>query len=60
MDFNKGTTHGVWNRMMRTFHYFGTARHKRGRLYREVYMTDIAPTLAAVLGIQMPNAAMEK
>lgn len=31
---------------------------KPGKLYREVYMTDIAPTVAALLKIQMPNAAV--
>jgi predicted AlkP superfamily pyrophosphatase or phosphodiesterase len=56
---NTGTTHGspypydshiplVW---------FGW-KQKPGRLTREVYMTDIAPTLATMLHIQMPNASV--
>ncbi|RYY67258.1 MAG: alkaline phosphatase family protein [Chitinophagaceae bacterium] len=58
---NTGTTHGapypydahiplVW---------FGW-KQKPGRLVREVYMTDIAATLAALLHIQMPNASLGK
>jgi hypothetical protein len=31
---------------------------KSGKSNREVYMTDIAPTLAALLHIQMPNASI--
>lgn len=33
---------------------------KPGRLNRETYMTDIAPTLAALLHIQMPNGSIGK
>jgi hypothetical protein len=33
---------------------------KPGHLNREVYMTDIAPTLAAKLHIQMPNGTVGK
>jgi arylsulfatase A-like enzyme len=33
---------------------------KPGKSNREVYMTDIAPTVAALLRIQMPNAAIGK
>jgi hypothetical protein len=33
---------------------------KQGNLYREVYMTDIATTLAALLGIQMPSGNIGK
>jgi predicted AlkP superfamily pyrophosphatase or phosphodiesterase len=33
---------------------------KPGKSYREVYMTDIAPTLAAMLQIQMPNGSVGK
>lgn len=33
---------------------------KPGKLYRETYMTDIAPTLAAMLQIQMPNGCVGK
>jgi hypothetical protein len=31
-----------------------------GKTYRETYMTDIAPTLAAMLRIQMPSGAIGK
>ncbi|HZH96255.1 MAG TPA: alkaline phosphatase family protein, partial [Flavisolibacter sp.] len=59
--YNKGTTHGVWNPYDAHIPllWYGTGI-RRGKLYREVYMTDIAPTLAALLGIQMPNAAIGK
>jgi hypothetical protein len=33
---------------------------KPGKLYRETYMTDIAPTVAAMLRIQMPNGSIGK
>jgi len=59
--FNKGTTHGVWNPYDAHIPllWYG-AGIKPGKLYREVYMTDIAPTLAALLGIQVPNASIGK
>jgi arylsulfatase A-like enzyme len=59
--WNKGTTHGVWNPYDSHIPllWFGW-NIKPGKLYREVYMTDIAPTLAAKLNIQMPNAAIGK
>lgn len=57
----KGTTHGT---------FFPYDAHipllwmgwgiRRGQLHREVYMTDIAVTLAALLNIQMPNGAVGK
>ena len=31
---------------------------KAGKTYREVYMTDVAPTISAMLRIQMPNGAV--
>jgi predicted AlkP superfamily pyrophosphatase or phosphodiesterase len=31
---------------------------KPGKLYRETYMTDIAPTISALLKIQMPNGCI--
>ncbi len=57
----KGTTHGAWNPYDSHIPllWFGT-NIKPGKLYREVYMTDIAPTLAALLHIQMPNASIGK
>ena len=59
--WDKGTTHGVWNPYDAhiSLLWFGTGI-KPGKLFREVYMTDIAPTLAAMLRIQMPNAAVGK
>jgi predicted AlkP superfamily pyrophosphatase or phosphodiesterase len=53
----KGTTHGTWNPYDAHIPllWFGW-NIKAGRSYRNVYMTDIAPTLAALLHIQMPNA----
>jgi len=33
---------------------------KKGKLNRETYMTDIAPTVAALLNIQMPSGAVGK
>ncbi len=58
---NKGTTHGLWNpydaHIPCVFFGWGV---KPGKTYREVYMTDIAPTLAAMLQIQMPNGSVGK
>lgn len=56
-----GTTHGMWNPYDSHIPliWFGW-KVKPGKLYREVYMTDIAPTLAALLQIQTPNAAVGK
>ncbi|MBA2746078.1 MAG: alkaline phosphatase family protein [Flavisolibacter sp.] len=54
-----GTTHGSW------YPYdthipliFMGWNIKPGKLYREVHMQDIAPTIAALLKIQMPNASI--
>jgi hypothetical protein len=33
---------------------------KPGHTHRETYMTDIAPTLAALLKVQMPSGAIGK
>jgi len=55
--FNRiGTTHGTWNPYDAHIPliWFGW-NIKPGKLNREVHMTDIAPTLAAMLRIQMPN-----
>ena len=55
----KGTTHGTWNpqdtHIPLLFMGWGI-RH--GALNRTVHMTDIAPTLAAMLHIQMPDACV--
>ncbi len=54
-----GTTHGVWNPYDAHIPllWFGW-KVKTGKLYRETYMTDIAPTLAAMLQVQMPNGCV--
>lgn len=54
-----GTTHGMWNPYDAHIPllWFGW-KIKPGSLNRETYMTDIAPTLAALLHVQMPNAAV--
>lgn len=56
---NKGTTHGLWNpydsHIPLLFYGWGI---RPGKLYRETYMTDIAPTLAALLKIQMPSGCV--
>lgn len=51
-----GTTHGTWNPYDTHIPllWYG-AGIKKGETYRTVYMTDIAPTIAALLHIQMPN-----
>ncbi|GAB4091354.1 alkaline phosphatase family protein [Flaviaesturariibacter terrae] len=58
---NTGTTHGApypYDAHIPLL-WFGW-KQKPGRLVREVYMTDIAATLAALLHIQMPNACVGK
>ena len=56
-----GTTHGSWNpydsHIPLLWMGWGI---KSGKLNREVYMTDIAPTIAAMLRIQMPNGSIGK
>ncbi len=56
-----GTTHGTWNphdtHIPLVWMGWGI---KPGKSNREVYMTDIAPTVAALLRIQMPNGAIGK
>ncbi len=58
---NGGTTHGVWNpydsRIPLLWYGWGI---KPGKTNRESYMTDIAPTLAALLHIQMPSGTIGK
>ena len=58
---NKGTTHGLWNPYDAHIPlvWFGW-KIKPGKSNREVYMTDIAPTLAAMLQIQMPSGSVGK
>ncbi len=56
-----GTTHGTWNpydaHIPLVFMGWGI---KPGRSFEPVNMTDIAPTLAALLHIQMPNGSIGK
>jgi predicted AlkP superfamily pyrophosphatase or phosphodiesterase len=58
---NKGTTHGLWNpydaHIPLLFYGWGI---KPGKTHRETYMTDIAPTIAALLQIQMPSGSVGK
>ncbi|MBI5371803.1 MAG: alkaline phosphatase family protein [Sphingobacteriales bacterium] len=53
---NTGTTHGLWNpydaHIPLLWYGWGI---KTGRTNRETHMTDIAPTLASLLHIQMPS-----
>ncbi|MBL0273015.1 MAG: alkaline phosphatase family protein [Chitinophagaceae bacterium] len=54
-----GTTHGLWNpydaHIPLLWYGWGI---KQGKTNREIYMTDIAPTLAAMLHIQMPSGSI--
>jgi predicted AlkP superfamily pyrophosphatase or phosphodiesterase len=54
-----GTTHGLWNpydsHIPLLFYGWGI---RQGKLNRETYMTDVAPTLAALLHIQMPGGCI--
>lgn len=53
---NTGTTHGLWypydSHIPLLWYGWGI---RKGKLNRETYMTDIAPTLSAMLRIQMPS-----
>ncbi len=56
-----GTSHGVWNPYDAHIPLLWFGKNiKPGKTNREVYMTDIAPTLAALLQIQMPNGCVGK
>jgi predicted AlkP superfamily pyrophosphatase or phosphodiesterase len=62
MDVGKtGMSHGVWNaydsHIPLLFYGWGI---KHGSLNKNVYMTDIAPTIAALLHIQMPSGNIGK
>ena len=56
-----GTDHGTWypydSHIPLVWYGWNI---KPGKTNREVYMTDIAPTLAAMLHIQMPNGSVGK
>ena len=57
----RGTTHGSWNPYDSHIPllWYGW-KVKPGKSVRDVYMTDIAPTVAAMLQIQMPNGNIGK
>lgn len=58
---NTGTTHGSWNAYDSHIPLVWFGWHvKKGKTNRETYMTDIAPTIAALLRIQMPNGTVGK
>jgi hypothetical protein len=56
---NTGTTHGLWNpydaHIPLLWYGWGI---KQGKTNRYTYMSDIAPTLAALLHVQMPNGTV--
>ncbi len=56
-----GTTHGSWYpydaHIPLLWYGWGI---KKGKTKRETYMTDIAPTLSAILNIQMPSGSVGK
>ncbi len=55
-----GTTHGVWNPYdSRIPLLWYDWQIKNGTLNREINITDIAPTLASLLSIQLPNGVWE-
>lgn len=60
-DPTKGGTHGTWgpDDAHIPFVLMG-AGIPHGRTTEEVYMTDITPTVAAILRIQMPNGCIGK
>ena len=56
---NGGTTHGAWNPYDAHIPLLWYGWNVRpGHLSREVYMTDIAPTVASLLHIQMPSGSV--
>lgn len=59
--FNKGTTHGNWNPYDIHIPLVFMGWHvKHGASNENAYMTDIAPTIAAMLHIQMPSGCVGK
>ncbi|MEP6844631.1 MAG: alkaline phosphatase PafA [Panacibacter sp.] len=54
-----GTSHGLWNpydsHIPLLWYGWGI---KHGKTNREIYMTDIAPTIAGMLRIQMPSGSI--
>lgn len=59
--YKKGTGHTLWNPYDSHIPllFFGWGINQ-GKTNREVYMTDIAPTIAALLQIQMPSGNVGK
>lgn len=55
----KNSTHGLWNPYDShvPLIWFGW-KIKSGKTYREVHLSDIAPTLSSFLNIQMPNGCV--
>jgi predicted AlkP superfamily pyrophosphatase or phosphodiesterase len=56
-----GTTHGSWNPYdthIPLLWYGWNVKH--GKTNREIYMTDIAPTVAGLLHVQMPSGSIGK
>ncbi|MEN9686733.1 MAG: hypothetical protein RLZZ28_2519 [Bacteroidota bacterium] len=54
-----GTTHGVMNPYDAHIPLLWAGWHiKQGKSNKEVYMTDIAPTVAALLSVQMPSGSV--
>jgi predicted AlkP superfamily pyrophosphatase or phosphodiesterase len=57
--WRKGTTHGSWNPYDARIPILWMGwKIKPGKTNREIYMEDIAPTLSALLQIQVPNASV--
>jgi len=58
---DRGTTHGSWNPYDSHIPLLWYGWNVTpGKTNREVYMTDIAPTVSALLQIQMPSASIGK
>jgi predicted AlkP superfamily pyrophosphatase or phosphodiesterase len=56
---NGGTTHGVWNPYDSHIPLLWYGWNVQpGKTNRKIYMTDIAPTVAAMLHIQMPSGSV--
>jgi|SRR5579871_155781 len=56
---SRGTTHGVWNPYDAHIPLLWYGWNIRaGKTNKEVYMTDIAPTIASMLHIQMPSGSI--
>lgn len=54
-----GTTHGGWHPYDAHIPLLFYGKHiPKGKTYKNYYMTDIAPTLAALLRIQEPNGSI--